>query len=422
VLAVGINFGPEHTGIAPYTTQLCEYLVDRGASVSVFTGVPHYPSWTVDPDHRLRLRSVERAERLEIRRLRHHLPARQSAARRALYELSFAAHVAVQQPTERPDVVLAVVPSLLSGVVAGRIARRFGAPLVVWVQDMMSQAAAQSGMDGGTRVAGGIGAVEARLLRRADRVLVLNEHFATHARRIGVRGERVAVHPNWTHLGPPSGADRASTRARLGWRPAETVVLHTGNMGLKQDLGNVVKAARQAVGPIRFVLMGDGSQRDALRAMGAGVPALTFLPPAAAGQYADILAAADILLINERPSSLDMSLPSKLTSYLHAGRPVLAASPAGGGTAAEVVRSKAGVVVSAGDPAALLSAVRRLAADPDGMARMGAAGRSYAARHLAADPAREALAVALHEVAVARCAACRPNHQQPRSERLTAHV
>jgi len=34
VLAVGINFGPEHTGIAPYTTQLCEHLAGRGAKVT----------------------------------------------------------------------------------------------------------------------------------------------------------------------------------------------------------------------------------------------------------------------------------------------------------------------------------------------------------------------------------------------------
>src|SRR4030095_14739699 len=46
VLAVGINYGPEHTGIAPYTTQLCEYLVERGAEVSGLTGGPPHPGWT----------------------------------------------------------------------------------------------------------------------------------------------------------------------------------------------------------------------------------------------------------------------------------------------------------------------------------------------------------------------------------------
>lgn len=41
-----------------------------------------------------------------------------------------------------------------------------------------------------------------------------------------------------------------------------------------------------------------------------------------------------MLVVNERASAVDMSLASKLTSYFSAGRPVVAAVPAGGGTAA----------------------------------------------------------------------------------------
>jgi colanic acid biosynthesis glycosyl transferase WcaI len=404
-LVVGINYAPEHTGIAPYTAGLCEHLAAGGASVQVFTGVPHYPGWAVAPRDRFRLRRTEHSPGLEVRRLRHHVPARQSALRRAMYELTFAGQVALQRPTERPDVVLAVVPSLLSAVVAGRIARRAGAPLVVWVQDLMGRAAAQSGMDGGSAVAGVVGSVEGRLLRRAEKVLVLNDHFRRYAEGVGVAPERLAVHPNWTHLTSRSGADRAATRARLGWGERETVVLHTGNMGLKQGLENVVDAARLAgrycPGDVRFVLMGDGSQRAALEAEGAGVAALEFRDPAPGPEYADVLAAADVLLVNERPSNVDMCLPSKLTSYLHAGRPVVAASPLDGGTAAEVRRSGAGVVVAAGVPAALLEAVRRIADDPAAAAAHGAAGRAYAASHLGAGDARDALVGALRAVAAA---------------------
>jgi colanic acid biosynthesis glycosyl transferase WcaI len=236
---------------------------------------------------------------------------------------------------------------------------------------------------------------------------VLNAHFAAHARAVGVAPARLWVQPNWTHLGPASTADPAATRARLGWRCDETVVLHTGNMGLKQGLENVIDAAALAdrragvtgANRVRFVLMGDGSQRTELAARGAGVRALDLRAPAPAAQYADVLAAADVLLVNERPTDVDTTLPSKLTSYLHAGRPVVAASPDVGGTAAEVRRSGAGVVVVPGDPAALLDAVDALATDPAGMAAMGAAGRAYARENLAADAARDALAGILHEVA-----------------------
>jgi colanic acid biosynthesis glycosyl transferase WcaI len=403
VLAVGINYGPEHTGIAPYTTGLCEHLAARGMSVSVFTGVPHYPSWTVDPRDRFRIRRTERIRGLEVRRLRHHVPRRQSALRRAAYELSFGAQVATQRPSERPDVVLAIVPSLFGAMAAARIARRAGAPLVVWVQDLMGRAAAQSGMSGGSAVAGAVDAVERSLLRRADRVVVLNERFREHALAVGVPAERLAVQPNWTHLPPASPTDRARTRARLGWSEDETVVLHSGNMGLKQGLQNVVEAARladvQGRRDVRFVLMGDGNQRDMLTVRATGIAAIDLRPPTA--DYPAVLAAADVLLVNERLSNVDMCLPSKLTSYLHAGRPVIAASPAEGGTAAEVRRSGAGLVVPPGDPSALLEAVRDLAADPELMATFGRAGKAYAAMNLAADRARDSLADVLRQATAA---------------------
>ena len=398
VLVVGIYYSPDHTGIAPYTTQLCEYLVHRGASVSVFTGVPHYPAWEIDPQYRRRIRAVEKTERLEVRRLRHYVPRKQDALRRAAYELTFGLQVAGQRPTERPDVVLAVIPSLLSAVAAQHIARRAGAPLVVWAQDLMGRAAEQSGIAGGSRVAGAVTAIERRVLRGASRILVLNTRFADYAAAIGVKPGRIVIRPNWAHVEPAPGVSREQTRAWLGWRSDETIVLHTGNMGLKQDLGNVIEAARLAdqrgPGTVRFVLMGDGSQRSELLRQAEGAATVELRPPAPSKKYADVLAAADVLLINERPSSVDMSLPSKLTSYLQAGRPVIAASPAAGGTAAEVHRSGGGLVIEPGQPGALLDAVIALTSDPAVGVSMGHRGQAYATEFLSASVAlREALAV-----------------------------
>ncbi|MGI8538126.1 MAG: hypothetical protein ACR2K2_16985 [Mycobacteriales bacterium] len=129
----------------------------------------------------------------------------------------------------------------------------------------------------------------------------------------------------------------------MGW--GNLVALQGGNMGLKQGLENLVETARLAAPPVRIALMGDGSQRAALEQLGAGVPALQLLPPAEAADFPAVLAAADVLLVNERASAVDASLPSKLTSYVSAGVPVLAAVPLGGRTASEVAWSGGGVLV-----------------------------------------------------------------------------
>ncbi|MDP3713031.1 MAG: WcaI family glycosyltransferase [Mycobacteriales bacterium] len=384
ILVVGINYAPEHSGIAPYTTQACEHFVAQGAEVFVLAGVPHYPHWSMPGEYSGRLRTDEVRNGVPVRRLRHHVPAKQSALRRIVYEVSFGSHAYTQRLPFRPDVVLAVVPSLFGTAAAALLARRHGARLVVWVQDLMGPATAQSGIAGGASISRVTTLIEGWALRRAAAVGVLNATFRPYVESIGVAPERIHVVPNWSHVERP-GADRRVTRARLGWADDQVIALHSGNMGLKQGLENVVAAARLAMDAapeLRFVLMGDGNQRLALEDIGGMLPNLDFLPPADDTEFTDVLAAADVLLINERAATLDMSLPSKLTSYFRAGRPVLAAVPGLGTTADEIRRSGGGVVVAPEDALTLLRGIQDLMADEELLCQLAAAAAAYSEEHL----------------------------------------
>jgi colanic acid biosynthesis glycosyl transferase WcaI len=396
ILVVGINYSPEHTGIAPYTTQACEEMARRGAEILVLAGVPHYPHWSVDEPYRRRLRVDEtRQDGVKLRRLRHTVPSRQSAFKRAMYEATFGAHVLSQRLPWKPDVVLAVVPSLVGALAATRISQRSGSRLAIWVQDLMGNAAAESGIAGGGRVAKLTSRMEGHVLRRADVVLTLSESFRRSVHALGVQDGRIVVRPNWMHGESPRG-ERQSIRDRLGWRD-DVVVLHSGNMGLKQGLENVVNAARlaaQTAPHVRFVLMGDGSQKERLLRLAADVPTLNFLPPASNEDFPDFLAAADVLLVNERAAAVSMSLPSKLTSYFKAGMPVLAAVPSGGATASEVARSQGGVVIPPDDHGALLGGVLALA-DPDLRQALGQAAHAYANERLSSAQALAELVTAV---------------------------
>ncbi|SEQ17734.1 Glycosyltransferase involved in cell wall bisynthesis [Streptomyces radiopugnans] len=412
VLVVSTNYAPEHAGIGPYSAQIAEHLAALGADTHVLAGMPHYPAWRVHEEYRGRWRVREVREGVTVHRRRHTVPRRQTALRRGLFEASVLAHGIAAPPRVRPDVVLSQMPSLAGGVLGARIARRAGAPHAVVVQDLMGAAAGQSGMSGGGRVASFAGGVEGRVLRSAALVGVVHESFADRVAAMGVPRERVRVVPNWTHVRAPGG-DRARTRARLGWPEDATVVLHSGNMGLKQGLEVLVETARLAGrdggpgsgsgsgGTVRVVLMGEGHRRGHLREMARGVESLDFLPPADAEEFPEILAAADVLAVTQRASVLDMSLPSKLTSYFTAGRPVVASVAAGSGTAREVERSGAGVVVPPEDPEALLGAVRRLAGDPGRCAELGARGREYVERRLSRRAGLERITALLREASAA---------------------
>lgn len=393
VAVVGIYYAPDSTGIAPYTTDLCQTLARFGARVEMTTGFPHYPRWTLDPADRFRLVGREFRSGVRVTRVRHLVPRRQDVVRRGLYEFTFYLGSRLAVRGHRPDVVLGVTPNLAGAATAAQLANRCGAPLGIVVQDLVGLAAVQSGIRGGRGVAGQVASAEARILRRADRVAVISDEFVPPLVRAGVLPGRIVRMPNHTHI-TPSVLDRAEARQVLGWPVDRHLVVHTGNMGLKQGLDNVVEAARLAQecrDDLMFVLVGDGSTRAALRRRAAGLANLLFVDPLPDQRYPVALAAADCLLLNERASVVNMSMPSKLTSYLAAGRPVVAATSPQGAAAVELRRSGAGVLVEPDRPADLLAAVTRLLDDPERRAACGRNGRRYAADHLSEQAAHRRL-------------------------------
>ena len=96
--------------------------------------------------------------------------------------------------------------------------------------------------------------------------------------------------------------------------------------------------------------------------------------------YAEVLGASDILLAMIGREAAGFSVPSKILSYLAAGRPVVAAIAADNDAAATIGAAQAGVVVEPGADAAFYDGVLRLACDPERRLAFGRAGRRFAER------------------------------------------
>ncbi|MHC1560485.1 glycosyltransferase family 4 protein [Actinomycetospora sp. C-140] len=383
VLLLGLNHAPETTGIAPYTTGLARMLADDGHQVHVVTGMPHYPQWRVQDEYRgARRARRERDGDVRVTRVPHPVPARPTGASRIGMEAVFALRAAaVRGP--RPDVVLAVSPALLSVGAARWIARTWGrgCPVGVIVQDLYGAAVAEADALGG-RGAGAVARLERSLLDGADGIVAVHDVLRDALLRTGLPAERVTTIRNWTHLEPAGRLDDVTAaRRELGWPQGEAVVLHAGNIGAKQGLDGVVAAARLADErglPLRFVLLGDGNQRARLVEAARGVERFTVVDPLPTEAFRTALAAADVLLLHERPEVAEMCAPSKLTSYFAAGRPVLAATNELSAAAREVRAAGAGPIVAPGDPEALVDAALALVADPGAAARHAASARRYA--------------------------------------------
>jgi colanic acid biosynthesis glycosyl transferase WcaI len=168
------------------------------------------------------------------------------------------------------------------------------------------------------------------------------------------------------------------------------VCLHGGNLGQKQGLDNVLDAAALLRGDgVRIVFAGDGNDRARLQAKARELQLdnVDFIDMQGPGRWEEIMQASDVLLVNQRASVADMSLPSKLTSYFAAGRPVVAAASEGSETAREMEAARAGHVVPPENAAALRDAIAFIKGDSLRASEIGESAKRYAATHLSPERA-----------------------------------
>ena len=386
-LVFGANYWPEPIGCAQYTTPYAEALADAGHEVTVIAAYPHYPSWSREA---IRLRpSREWLNGVSLIRVPVVIERPSSTPGRAALEASYgAAALAASATVRNADAVVGVVPFLSAGLAAAVAARMRRRSHGILVQDLMSAAARQGGVPGAARAGAAVAHVE-RLFLDASRVAVVARGFERPVRELGSR--EVTYLPNFSLLGGPRSTP-TDTRDRLGIPREAIVAMYSGNLGYKQDFGSVLDAA-ESIGSVdstvAFIIVGDGSQRawteeEVTRRRLANV---LLRPLQAEEDLPDVLLAADVLLAPQRPTEVDMSVPSKLTAYLSAGRAVIAGASAKSETARIVEESRGGIVVAPSDGRALARALLELRQSPEARRSFGEAGRAYAEAAFSRGPA-----------------------------------
>jgi glycosyltransferase involved in cell wall biosynthesis len=383
-LLITSNYWPEPTGISVYTTDLAENLKAKGHQISVLTSLPHYPWWKVPVEFSHLGEGFTSHNGVEVIRAKHFVPPKMNALLRMRFEISLwwnLMRVSKSLIGKEFDVVIACMPTVAAGIVGKRISKRLGVPFGLIVQDLSGAGAKQSGLRGGALISKIAHAVEGRALHGADSLVVVSPAMRDVVIGLGVESKKVNQILNYNARTIDS-INKAIARNKFGWAEVEFVVIHTGNMGAKQDLENVVKAA-EALGQnsiIKIYLIGHGNQENTLKQMCAGKKNISVMAAVSDEDYSALLSAADLLLVNERSTQMEMSLPSKLTSYLYSERPVVAAVPRGGAT----WKFLDGVaeLVEAADPKALAKKIKDLSNNQIRLNELAKLGSEFAKKHL----------------------------------------
>jgi colanic acid biosynthesis glycosyl transferase WcaI len=334
----------------------------RGHDVSVVTAYPHYPRafWgkRVRPSHEIR--DGVRVLRLPLW-IGHH-SARARIREEATYALSVMGASAM---LPSPDVYVVVSPSFaaLAPLSAAAALRR--RPLVLWLQDILPEAALTTGLVGRSPLVALAARFERLAYRAADRIVVISETFRRNLLEKGVAQSKLEVIHN------PAVRGFSRPRPVQGEVP---VVLAMGNIGLSQALAEHVRAFEATDLTARLVILGTGEAadavRDEIRTPRVEMPGLV--------DDADLereLGRAAVGLVTQKDDVTEFNVPSRLMTLMARGIPVLASVRESSEVARIIDRSGGGWVTTLRDFGRTLGAAL---SDQSELTRRGDAAHRYA--------------------------------------------
>jgi colanic acid biosynthesis glycosyl transferase WcaI len=386
VLVVTSAYWPERTGTAPLNNELCAYLASRGHRVSVVTGFPHYPAWKVYPEYSGKVWQRESHDGVDIYRGLIYVPPQRTTLRRVLYDTTVGITGFVRSlPIGDVDVVLAVSPPLQGGLAGCMLAALKRVPLILDIHDLVPDLAIAVGMMKEGWAVKAARVLERFVYRHSDGILVISEEFSTNLFAKDVPQSKVTYLPLWVDSQSITPQDRnGQFRKANGIDSSITVALYTGNHGAKQALENVLETATllKSYEDLLFLFVGDGFEKKRLQEMATqrsltNVRFLPLVPPSPKELLPQMLAAGDMLLLNQSRGVLDTVIPSKLFTYMASGRPIIAAVNPRSQAANCVRRAGSGIAVAAEQPSALAEAVLKLKQDRPLAEKLGSQGRRF---------------------------------------------
>ena len=219
--------------------------------------------------------------------------------------------------------------------------------------------------------------LERRLLRTSDAVVATSIDFLPLLRRWHVPRERTTVVENWAPLDEVQPLPRKNAWAIRHGLVDKPVFLYAGTLGRKHD-PTLLVALADAMPNAQVVVVSDGVGTDLLGRMKKDRLNLLLLPLQPAADLPEVLASADVLVALLEHEAHAFSVPSKVLTYLAAGRPILGAIPEANLAARTIRAAGAGAVVDPLDRDGFVAAARGLLADPQSRAGAGRAARAYA--------------------------------------------
>lgn len=311
---------------------------------------------------------------------------RYSPWRRLWQERVYGNKIAARLRDFRADIVLSANSPLIAQRLLLAESQRIGSRFIFWQQDIIGvgigRVLGRRYHVAGRLIGGRFIALERALLLRSDVIVVISADFLPILAALRIPQHKAHVIENWAPIDELPVRPRENEWARAHGLAEKRVFLYSGTLGLKHDPELIVRLAAHLRDErdIEIVIISEGIGADWLsrRCAEDRLHNIRVLPYQPYQSLPDVFGSAHVLLAILGVDAGVFSVPSKVLSYLCAGRPLLAAIP-GENLAARVIRrTGAGIVVDPRDTAGFLAGARRLLAEESLRVKLGDRARSYA--------------------------------------------
>jgi colanic acid biosynthesis glycosyl transferase WcaI len=384
ILIYSYNYHPEPNGIAPLMTELAEGLVLRGHQVRVVTAMPNYPRRQIYEEYQGKLYLTEQKNGVTIQRSYIRVKHKPSLLDRVLLDSSFVFTSFFQALNGwKPDVIFLTIPPLPACVPAAFLAGIHACPLVLNVQVILSEAAAQVGIIKNQRMLQAFASLEKWAYSTAHKISVITDEFADYLVNQGVPASKIVCIPNWVDVKfiRPLSCQKNSF-VETHHLQDKFVVLYAGNIALTEGLETVVEAAARLrdIPKIVFVIVGEKKEIQRLHnyCNTHGADNVQFFPFQPREKLPEMLAAANVGLIMQKRNVTLYNMPSKMPVLLASGCPIIASVPPDSPAAKAVQQSKGGIVVAPEEPDSLAAAILDLYSNTFKAEMLSQQGRQFA--------------------------------------------
>jgi glycosyltransferase involved in cell wall biosynthesis len=255
-----------------------------------------------------------------------------------------------------------------------------GSRFVFWVQDVYGLAVSKLLAKKFGLLGKAIGwyfqMLDRRQFHQSDAIVLITEGYRAEVEPWS-GADKITVIENWASLDDIAPGTKNNPWARYHHLDQVFTYLYSGTLGRKHN-------------PELLLQLAETDQVTAVVGQGYGMEnlqripennrpkTLKLLPLQAAQDLPNVLATADVLVATIEQDAGQFAVPSKIQSYLCAGRPILLAAPKNNLAALTVVRANAGIVVEPDDVDGFIDAAKFLFGNAQLRTTMGANGRAYA--------------------------------------------